>query len=163
SRETWLGLREAPPPGLRFLGTFENTDLYRVIPLPEQGARIERAASYAFLLSHPRLRLVARPLTQSPKLEQWVEVALNGRPLTRVPLAEPVTVTARLTRRLSRVAPNVITVRHSYRPRPAALDAHYRIGTTGVQLAADLTIRSAGDRSGHVAAMRLNAVERTSD
>src|SRR5262249_52895245 len=117
SRQAWLGLRAAPPPGLQFRGTFEDTDLYGVFPLPEQGARIERMASYTFLLSHPHLRLVARPLTQSPKLEQWVEVVLNGRQLARVPLAEPVTLTARLTRRLSQVAPNVITLRHSYRPR----------------------------------------------
>src|SRR5262249_24306085 len=72
SRQAWLRLRAAPPPGLQFRGTFEDTDLYGVFPLPEQGARIERMASYTFLLSHPHLRLVAQPLTHSPNLEHRV-------------------------------------------------------------------------------------------
>jgi hypothetical protein len=158
-RDAWLRVREAPPPGLRFRGTFEDTDLYELVPAPERGARIERLVSYAFLLSHPRLRIMTRPLVASPALDQWVEVSLNGRSRARVPLAEVTTVTVRLGRRLSRVAPNVITVQHGYRRPPAALDARYRIGATGARAAGDLAARSSGDGPSPTGSVRFNGVE----
>jgi hypothetical protein len=66
---------------------------------------------------------VVRPLTAGAKLEQWIEVLLNGKLLERAPLTMPTTVTARLERRRSRVAPNVITLRYGYRRLEEATDA----------------------------------------
>src|SRR5262249_37792203 len=112
SRQAWLDLRRTTPPGLRFRGTFGDTDLYELFPLPERGAPIQRLVSYSFLQEHPRLRLVVRPLIANPNLEQWVEVLLNGKLLERAPLTTAATVTTQLGRRLSRVVPNVITLRY---------------------------------------------------
>jgi hypothetical protein len=123
SRQAWLNLRRATPPGLRFRGTFDDTDLYELLPVPERGTQIQRLVSYSFLLEHPRVRIVVRPLTAGAKLEQWIEVLLNGKLLERAPLTMPTTVTARLERRRSRVAPNVITLRYGYRRLEEATDA----------------------------------------
>jgi hypothetical protein len=114
-RQAWLGVRQSPPPDLRFRGSFGGMDLYELVRLPERGASIPRAVSYRFLLEHRWLRFVARPLSADARLEQWVEVWLNGKRLERAPLSAPITVTVRLGRRLYRVAPNVIEIRHGYR------------------------------------------------
>jgi hypothetical protein len=117
ARQAWRGLRRATPPGLRFRGSFEDNDLWELVPLPERGDAIQRAVSYTFLLEHRWLRFTARPLSARAGSEQWVEVLLNGKLLERVPLSAPTTATVRLGRRLMRVAPNVIVLRHG--PRPA--------------------------------------------
>ena len=158
SRRAWLGLRDAASQDLRFRGTFEDTDLYELLERPAQGVRIDRMVSYAFLLAHPHLRLAVRPLAVSPAVDQWVEVLLNGKAVTRAPLGEPASLAVRLTRRPSRVAPNVITVRHRYRRPPAALDARYRIGATGVLSPADVAVTS-GEGSARGGAVVLNGLE----
>jgi hypothetical protein len=114
-RQAWLGVRQSPPPDLRFRGSFGGMDLYEFVPLPERGTSIRREVSYRFLLDHRWLRLVARPLSVDARLEQWVEVWLNGKRLERAPISAPTSVTVRLGRRLYRVAPNVIEIRHGYR------------------------------------------------
>ena len=97
ARRAWLALRHTAPPGLRFRGTFGDTDLYELLPMPERGARIERKVSYAFLRTHSLLRIVARPLAVSPDLDQWVDVLLNGRSIERIPLPTPATAATPLT------------------------------------------------------------------
>jgi len=114
-RQAWLGLRRAAPSGLRFRGTFGDADLYEVLPVPERGAQIRRLVSYSFLLEHPHLRIVVRPLTTSANFDQWVEVLINGKLLAHAPLTTPTTVLVRLARRLSRVVPNVITIQYRER------------------------------------------------
>src|SRR5262249_4794230 len=131
SRQAWLDLRRTTPPGLRFRGTFGDTDLYELLPLPERGAQIQRLVSYSFLQEHPRLRLVVRPLIANPNLEQWVEVLLNGKLLERAPLTTAATVTTQLGRRLSRVVPNVITLRYAARRPVEASDAPPRSARPG--------------------------------
>ena len=159
ARRAWLGLRQAPPPWLRFRGTFDETDLYEFLPLPERGARIQRVVSYAFLLEHRWLRLVARPLSTGAKLEQWVEVRLNGKLLERAALSTPTIVTARLGRRLSRVAPNVIVLRYGYRRPAEALDARYRIGASGVLAVGDLVVTSSAGATDAIGSIQLDGVE----
>lgn len=122
-RQAWLDVRQAPPPWLRFRGSFEGIDLYELATMPERGASIRRTVSYTFLLAHRRLRFTARPLSAAATLEQWVEVLLNGKVLAHVPLPAPTTVTVRLERRLTRVAPNVIEIRHGYRPAETPVSA----------------------------------------
>lgn len=163
ARRAWLALRHTAPPGFRFRGTFGDTDLYELLPMPERGARIERKVSYAFLRAHSLLRIVARPLAVSPDLDQWVDVLLNGRSIERIPLPTPATAATPLTQELSRVAPNVITLRYGYRRPFTALDARYRIGGTGVLAPGDLVVRSSGDPANRIGSVRFNAVELSPD
>ena len=132
-RQAWLGVRQSPPSDLRFRGSFGGMDLYELVRLPERGPSIWREVSYRFLLEHRWLRFVARPLSADAGLEQWVEVWLNGKLLERAPLSAPTTVTVRLGRRLYRVAPNVIEIRHAYR-RVAAAPAGAPIAEPGLEL-----------------------------
>jgi hypothetical protein len=159
SRPAWLAVRQAPPPWLAFRGTHGAEDLYEVMPGPETGREVERWVSYDFLRRRPVLRMAAAPTRSGDDLDQWVDVLLNGRRVQRVALPGPVMVTAALLRRYHRAAPNVIALRHGYRRPPAARDARYRIGTTGVLAPGDLTVRSAGQPWGDRAAIALNDVE----
>lgn len=158
-RPVWLALRRAPPSVLRFLGTYGDEDLYEVVPLPERGVWIERWASYDFVRGHSVARLTVRPLAASVELEQWANILFNGRSVQRVPLDAAATVTVTLAPPFHRAAPNVVTVSYGYRRPPAAFDARYRIGATGVTSPGDLRVRSAGQPYGDVGSIEVNGNE----
>lgn len=162
-RPAWLALRQAPPPLLRFRGSFGDEDLYEVVPLPERGVAVERWVSHDFLRRHPVLRLAVRPVREGPDLDQWVDVRLNDRPLTRVALAGPTTGTVALSPPFLQTAPNVLAVRYGYRRPPAARDASYGIGATGAASPGDLRVRSAGQPYGSLGSIRLNSDELSPD
>jgi len=158
-RPAWRALREAPPPGFRFRGTFGDEDLYEIMPGPERGLQVERWVSYDFLRRHPVARLGVRPLASGPELEQWADVVLNGRPVRRIALDSAVTATVVLAPPFRRAAPNVVTLGYGYRRPPAARDARYRIGATAVLAPGDLRVRSGGQPHGDVASIVLDGVE----
>jgi hypothetical protein len=156
---TWHRLRRAPPTLLRHHGTYGDEDLYEIVPLPERGLRLERWVSYDFLVDHPVLEATVRPLAPQPGRAAWVEVALNERPLARVPFDVPRALRLRLPPPYHRAAPNVIRLTYGYdRVGPEATPA--AIGTTGVRIAADVTVASGGQPHGNVGSVRVNAVER---
>jgi hypothetical protein len=159
-RAVWRGLRAAPPPILRFQGTFGTSDLYEVVPLPERGSRIERQVSYDFLRTRPVLRLAAAPLAGGPELEQRVDVWLNDRLAGAVPLNGPTRATVTLPPPFHRAAPNAISLRHAYRRPAGAIDAAYEIGRTGRRSPADLRVRSGGQPWGDRASIEVDGVER---
>ena len=84
-RPLWRALRQAPPPLLRFRGTFGAEDLYEVVSVPEQGVKVERLFSYDVVRRNPVVHLTLRSLTHDPMREEWVDAALNGRPMGRDP------------------------------------------------------------------------------
>ncbi len=161
-RAAWAALREAPPPLLRFRGSFGDEDLYEVVPLPERGTRIERWVSYGYLRDHPVLRLRLRPRKDAPDLEQWAEVRLNDRPLQRVALDGPAVVTVRARRPLRRAAPNVIALEYGYR-RVTPTGARYRIGRTAATSPGDLRVRSRGQPHGSASSIWFNGAELSPD
>ncbi len=157
-RPAWLGLRTAGVPLLRFRGTYGSDDLYEVVPLPEAGVRLERRVSPEFLRRHPVLRIALRPRVTGPDLEQWAEVALNGRPVERLAVDGAGEATIPLPPPYRRAAPNAITLAYGYRRPPAARDARYRVGATGAVSPGDLMVESRGQPDGSRADIRLNDV-----
>jgi interleukin-like EMT inducer protein len=155
---TWQKLRRAPPPFLRHHGTYGRDDLYEILPAPEQGLSLERWVSYDFLVDHPLLEASVRPIARRPGRAAWVELTLNDRRLTRVPLDRPRLLRYWLEPPYHRAAPNVIRLTYGYervgRRRPGA-----DIGTTGVRSPVDLVVLSGGQPHGDVGSVRLNAVE----
>jgi len=117
-RAIWLGLRTAPPPLLRFRGSYGAADLYEVVPLPERGTSIERQVAYDLLRTHSVLHVTVAPLAGAPDLDQRVEVRLNGRLAGTVALNAAARVTVALSPPFNRAAPNAIALRHVYE-RPA--------------------------------------------
>jgi hypothetical protein len=55
-RAKWRELRQAPPPFLRFRGSYGDEDLWELTPMPERGTVAERWVSFGFLREHPILR-----------------------------------------------------------------------------------------------------------
>jgi len=155
---TWLGLRQAPPPVLRFLGTYGTDDLYRVVPLPERRRHVERLVSRDMLLRHPLLRFTLSPLMAEAGVEQAVEVRLNGNLLRRIPLGGPLTTEIPLDAATSRTAPNVISLDYVYSAPPGSRDPKiYRIGWTGAPAPGDLYVLSVGQLDGQGrSALQLN-------
>ena len=155
---TWQRLRRTPPPFLRHRGTYGGDDLYEILPAPEQGLLLERWVSYDFLVDHPLLETSVRPIARRPGRAAWVELTLNDRRLTRVPLDRPRLLRHRLEPPYHRAAPNVIRLTYGYervgRRRPGA-----DIGTTGVRSPVDLVVLSGGQPYGEVGSVRVNAVE----
>lgn len=155
---TWQRLRRTPPPFLRHRGTYGGDDLYEILPTPEQGLALERWVSYDFLVAHPLLETSVRPIARRPGRAAWVELTLNDRRLTRVPLDRPRLLRHRLEPPYHRAAPNVIRLTYGYervgRRRPGA-----DIGTTGVRSPVDLVVLSGGQSHGNVGSVRINAVE----
>src|SRR5262249_17135277 len=144
-RPTWLALRRAPPPVLRFLGTYGTDDLYKVVSLPEGGRHVERLVPREVLVRHPLLRFAATPLMQDAAVEQAVEVRLDGRLLRRVPLSGPVTAEIPIDSATWWAAPNVISLDYVYSAPPGWRDPDlYRIGRTGAKAPGDLYVASAG-------------------
>ena len=144
---TWQRLRRTPPPFLRHRGTYGGDDLYEILPAPEQGLALERWVSYDFLVAHPLLETSVRPIARRPGRAAWVELTLNDRRLTRVPLDRPRLLRHRLEPPYHRAAPNVIRLTYGYervgRRRPGA-----DIGTTGVRSPVDLVVLSGGQSHG---------------
>ena len=103
---TWQRLRRTPPPFLRHRGTYGGDDLYEILPVPEQGLALERWVSYDFLVAHPLLETSVRPIARRPGRAAWVELTLNDRRLTRVPLDRPRLLRHRLEPPYHRAAPN---------------------------------------------------------
>src|SRR5262249_43714576 len=130
-RPVWLALRQDAPLLFRFVGSFGGEDLYRIAPLPEQGRVIERAVSYEFLRTHPRLRVGVRPLAEDAGLGSGVEVRLNGRLLAERPLEAPTDLTLSLAPPYREARPNVVTLAYRARRLRPADDPRYRIGGTG--------------------------------
>jgi hypothetical protein len=159
-RVRWTALRGAPPALLRFVGSFGDEDLYRIVALPEHGLRLERIASYELLTARPILRVGLRPRSIREDLDQHVEVYLNDGLVGRVPVNEETTGQLRLPPPAFHAVPNVLTLVHGYGRPPRARDAAYRIGTTGGLAPGDLVLVSRGgdlvDRAGTV---RFNEVE----
>jgi hypothetical protein len=151
---TWRHLRRVHPPTLRHLGTYGDADLYEILPVPERGRVLERWVSYDFLVAHPVLETTLRSMSHEPGRADWVEIALNDRPLARVPLDPARTFRLRLPPPFRRAAPNVIRLTHGYE----RLDGP-RIGTTGIRSPVDLVIVSGGQPHGDVASIRVNGVE----
>jgi hypothetical protein len=156
---TWHRLRRAPPPFLRHRGTYGGDDLYEILPVPERGLLLERWVSYDFLVDHPVLEVSLRPIARQPGRAAWVELTLNDRVLTRVPLDRSRLLRHHLDPPYHRAAPNVIRMTYGYEPvglRRRSPD----IGTTGVRSPVDLVVMSGGQPYGEVGSVRVNAVER---
>jgi hypothetical protein len=144
-RPTWLAVRQAPPPLLRFLGSYGTDDLYQVVSLPERRRHVERLMPRDMLVRHPLLRLALAPLTEATAIEQAVEVRLNERLLRRVPLSGRVTAEIPMDSATWRAAPNVISLDYVYAGPPGWRDpALYRIGQTGARALGDLYVSSVG-------------------
>lgn len=156
-RALWRELRRTPVPYLRFVGTFGTDDLYRVVPVPERGARIERWVAYDLLRHRPVLHVTLRPFADASGRDRWVEIRFNGRPVSRVALDGEASATVPLDGPWRRAAPNVVSL--EYRQRLGWRDARYRIGTTGVLSPVDLHVRSAGALAGNTASLRVNGIE----
>jgi hypothetical protein len=155
---TWHRLRRIHPPILRHRGTYGDTDLYEILAIPERGLVLERWVSYGFLVAHPVLEATVRPVASQPGRAAWVEVAVNDRPVVRVPLEEYHPLRLRLHPPFRRAAPNTIRLTYGYdRIRPTG-DRH-AIGTTGIRSPVDLVVTSAGQPHGDLASVRGNAVE----
>jgi hypothetical protein len=155
---TWHRFRRVHPPLLRHRGTYADVDLYEILPTPEQARVVERWVSYDFLVTHPVLEASVRPVGHEPGRGDWVDVTLNGRPLTRVPLDGPRELRLRLQPPFRRAAPNVIRFTYGYDLAPAV--AGREIGATGVRSPVDLAIASGGQPNGDVASIVVNAAER---
>ena len=152
-------LAEASGGFLRFRGSHGPDDLYELVTLPERGHVLERRVSYDLLRSRPVMRAVFQPARTQPDVQEWVTVLLNETQVSRVPLDVPATVSVRLTGPLHRTAPNVITLEHDYRRGPTAIGPAHRIGTTGVTVSFDATVRSGGQPHGDVASIRIGIGE----
>jgi hypothetical protein len=155
---TWQRLRRVHPALLRHRGTYGEADLYEILPVPERGLVLERWVSYDFLAAHPVLEAAVRPLGQHPGRAAWVDVALNDRPLTRVPLDGPRRLRLGLRPPFRRAAPNMIRLTYGY-DRVGPGTGRSDIGTTGVRSPVDLVVVSGGQPHGDVASVRVNAVE----
>jgi hypothetical protein len=151
---TWHRFRRIHPPMLRHRGTYGDADLYEILPVPERGRVLERWISYDFLVAHPVLEATVRALGHEPGRADWVEVTLNDRLLTRVPLDRPQEIRLRLHPPFRRAAPNTIRLTYSYERL-----AGPEIGTTGVRSPVDLAVVSGGQPHGDVASIRVNDVE----
>ncbi|MGH7358502.1 MAG: interleukin-like EMT inducer domain-containing protein, partial [Candidatus Rokuibacteriota bacterium] len=125
----------------------------------EQGFALERWVSYDFLVTHPVLEASVRPVGLEPGRGDWVDVALNGRPLTRISLDGPREFRVRLRPPFRRAAPNVIRLAYGYDLVDPAMAAR-EIGATGVRSPVDLVVVSGGQPHGDVASVRVNTVER---
>ena len=115
-------------------------DLYEILPAPEQGLILERWVSYDFLVDHPLLEASVRPIARRAGRAAWVELTLNDRRLTRVPLDHPRLLRHRLEPPYRRAAPNVIRLTYGYERvgrRPGA-----DIGVTGVRSPVDVVVAS---------------------
>jgi hypothetical protein len=145
-RPTWLAMRRASPPTLRFVGTYGEDDLYQVVSLPERRRHVERLMPRDVLVRHPLLRLAMAPLTEAPGIEQAVEVRLDGRLLRRVPLSSRVTAEIPVDATSTwRTLPNVISLDYVYSGPAGWRDpALYRIGRTGASAPCDLYLSSVG-------------------
>jgi len=144
---------------LHFRGAHGPDDLYEIVSLPERGHVLERRVSYDLLRSRPVLRVSVRPQRTDVGIEQWVDIALNAVPLTRVPLDQARAVTATVTRPFHRTLPNVFELRHDYRRTAAARGPKHWIGTSGVASPVDAVVRSGGQPHGDVASIRIGVRE----
>ena len=161
-RLRWLALRQAPPPVLQFVGTFGNDDLYRVVPLPEHGRRFERIVSYELVRTRPILRVALRPRPHREDLDQYVDAYLNNVPVGRVHVNQETIARLALPLPSLRAMPSVVTFVHGHGRPPTALDAAYRIGTTGVLFPGDLVVTGGSldlDKSERDVSIRLNEIE----
>jgi hypothetical protein len=160
-RPTWLALRRAPPPVLRFVGSYGTDDLYRVVSLPERRRHVARLVSRDMLVRHPLLRVSVSPLVEGSGVEQAVEIRLNGRLLRRLPLTGRVTTEIPVGAATSPTAPNVISLDYAYSGPPGWRDPGlYRIGRTGAQAPGDLYVLSMGQLDGQArSALQLNGRE----
>jgi hypothetical protein len=158
-RSKWEALRQAPPPFLRFRGSYGDEDLWDVAMPPERTTGIVRWVSHDFIREHPVLRATFRPLRADPALEQSVLVSLNGRPLGERRIDAGADVAAPLPPPYHQAAFNVVTVDFRYRRPPATLDEPYRIGATRAVSPGDLRVRSAGQPYGECASVVYNGVE----
>ncbi len=158
-RATWRELRQAPPPFLRFRGSYGDEDLWEVTPMPERAMASQRWVSFGFLREHPVLRATLRPLATDPTLEQSAEVLLNGRPVAERRIDGGEVLTATLPPPNLQAAFNVVMLAFQYRRPRSALDERYRIGATGVVSPGDLRVASAGQPYGESATIAFNGVE----
>jgi len=160
-RPVWLALRHDAPTLFRFVGSFGREDLYRIAPLPERGRVIERAVSYEFLRTHPRLRAGLRPLADDAGLGSGVEVRLNGRLVAERPIEAPTDLTLSLAPPYRGARPNVVTLAYRARRLWPAGDPRYRIGGTGAVAPGTLVVRSSGDPRHRVGSVQLDGVEQS--
>ncbi|MBI3456871.1 MAG: hypothetical protein HY002_13930 [Candidatus Rokubacteria bacterium] len=162
-RARWEDLRRRADPRVRFVGRFGADDLYELAAVPEQGVRLERWVSYEFLQSHLVVRAALRPRVQGTDLDQWGDVLFNERSVGRISLNREATLTTALVPPFRRAVPNVIAFQYGYRRPPSALDARYRIGTTGTMSPGDLRVVSVGQPHGSASSIQLNGVELSPD
>ena len=158
-RAKWRELRQAPPPFLRFRGSYGDEDLWELTPMPERGMVAERWVSFGFLREHPILRATLRPLAEDPTLEQSAQVLLNGQPVAEQRIDGGEVLTATLPPPNLQAAFNVVTLDFQYRRPRSALDERYRIGATGSVSPGDLRVASAGQPYGESAKIAFNGVE----
>jgi hypothetical protein len=154
-RATWRELRQAPPPFLRFRGSFGEEDLWDITPEPERGTLAQRWISFEFIREHPVLRATLRPLVDDSRIEQSAHVLLNGELVAarRIDEGEPFSETFRPP--YHQAAFNVVALEYRYRPKSTEGEG-YRIGKTGASSPGDLRVRSAGQPFGDVASIVLN-------
>ena len=160
-RRHWIAFRAAPPPLLRFRGTFADVDLYDIRATPEAGSLLRRVVSYEVLVGRPVLHLVLGaepgPAAGAGGALQSVSVFLNDRLRARIPLRDTATAEVRLDAPLHRAAPNVITLVHGVEHPPPR--TRFPVGATGATLAGHLSVRSGGEPYGNLASIRLDGVE----
>ena len=131
-RARWRELRQAPPPFLRFRGSYGDEDLWELTAMPERGTVAQRWVSFEFLREHPALRATLRPLATDPTLEQSARVLLNDRAVAERRIDRGEVLTATLPPPNLQAAFNVVTLDFQYRRPQTELDERYRIGATGV-------------------------------
>jgi hypothetical protein len=122
-----------------------------------------RAIEQAGYRPGEQIALALRPRLPVADLEQFVEIRLNDRVVDRVPLNQPAIVIRRLEPPFFEARPNVVALVHKYQRPSVALDARYRIGTTGVLCPGDLTVSSSGDPTHRLASVRFNGVQLAPD
>jgi hypothetical protein len=158
-RAAWRELRAAPPPFLRFHGSYGDEDLWDVTPRPERGTVVDRWVGFGFIREHPVLHAMLRPLLSDPELEQLARVSLNGRTVDEGRIDGDGMLTMTLPPPYNQAAFNVVSLEFKYRrPRLEPRD-RYLVGTTGTLSPGDLRVQSAGQPHGEHASIVFNGVE----
>jgi hypothetical protein len=160
-RARWEHLATAPPPGLTVVGRFADSLAFEFDAPAERGQHWERTFSTDLVQAHPRARVRVALAREDPEIDPVVDVAWNGRSLTRIgPRAAPTDLEVPLPPPYPKVDRNVLSLDLTYRLRPQAVDdARYLIGGTGVHAPVDLVVTSAGKEHGWTASIVVNGVE----
>jgi Interleukin-like EMT inducer len=137
-------LREERPPGFRLVGPIGLDDVYELTDTPDTAIELHRDFSSRFVRAHPMAELTLRFDGDDPDVVRWVEVRLNGRPLSRIDTAGATTLA--LAPPFRAADRNELRLVHRYEVKPDLVRSveAYRIGTTGVRSPVDIEVVSEG-------------------